>query len=185
MRMEAWREPRSLFAPLIVGADLSAESAPTFGNALLAAAASIPAVMVPYEVKRPGKFKRSEETRPRTLVSITGKPALPYQVRIRLVDIPPGMAAVAAPLACRIWEVGMRVLGKGMAGPAVTAGLNVGFMELAMYQLSQGGLGGGAQLALLRHLWALTLRAADPDLVVVGGQDAWSDSWWCEMQSKT
>lgn len=179
--MEAWREPRSLFAPLIVGADLSAAGAPGFGNALLAAASSVPETAVPYHVKQPGKFRREAQSRPRTTATGTGDAASPYAVRVRLVDVPPGSTAGSAPLACRQWEVGLRVMKRGTATPAIRDTLDVGFLELSMYRLSGDGLRGGAQLALLRHLWVQALRAAGPELIVVGGQDDWSDGWWREQ----
>ncbi len=176
--MESWREPRSLFAPLIIGADLSALSAPGFGNALLAAAGSVPETTVPYTVKKPGKLKREAETRVRTLACITGDAAGPYAARVRLVDVPPRMTAAAAPLACRRWEAGLYVLKKGTATPAIPDDLDLAVLEISMYRLSGEGFTGAGQLALLRHLWILSLSAADPGLLVIGGQDGWSDDWW-------
>ena len=180
--MEAWREGRSLLAPLLVGASIDKEPAPGFANALLAAAGSVPDATTPYAVRRPGKLRRETESRRRTLTCVIGGPSRPYSVRVRLVDVPPGSTAAAASLACRQWEVGLRLMKTGTAIPAIPDDLDVGLLELSMYQLGGEGLAGGAQLALLRHLWILTLKASDPDLIVVGGQDGWSDDWWTETQ---
>lgn len=178
--MESWREERSLFAPLVVGADLSAPFAPGFGNALLAAAASVPATTVPYAVKKPGKFKREAETRVRKLISVSGEASRPYAARVRLTDVPPGMADAVTSLGCRRWEAGLYILKKGTAAPAIPDDLDVALLEVSMYRLSGGGLIGAGQLALLRHLWILSLKAADPGLVIIGGQDGWADNWWRE-----
>lgn len=49
---------------------------------------------------------------------------------------------------------------------------------LDLAKVTGGYLVGGLHLALLRHLWVENVRAHDPDLVVIGGQTHFDDSWW-------
>jgi hypothetical protein len=177
--MNRWEASGSVFAPIIAAVPPATQWS-GFGNALIAAAGSVPHAMVPYRVKRPGTVKRITEVRERKLLTTTGEQAAPFSVRAFCFDKPPGRK-VANLATVRMWEVGMTRLKDGLCAPAVPGDFDTAILQVSKFQLSQIGLHAAPQLALLRHLWSETVLAASPQAIVFGGQRHWQDTWWTEQ----
>jgi len=174
--MNRWDAPDSIFAPIIAGVPPGTRWS-GFGNALIAARQSVPKAAVGYNVRR--GLKTTHEKRDRTLISQSGDAAKPFTYRIYLIDLPRDRQLTSATVG-RLWEVGMTWLKDGLCTPAVPADYDTAMLQVNKFRLSKGSLEGAPQLALLRHLWAESVRAASPDAVVFGGQHHWEDAWWAE-----
>jgi hypothetical protein len=177
--MNSWEAPDSVFAPIIAAVPADTQWS-GFGNALIAAAGSIPHAMLTYRVKRPGTLKRITEVRERMLVTTTGEQAAPFSVRAILIDRPPDRK-VPNLAAIGMWTAGMTRLKNGLCAPAVPEDFDSAILQVSKFQLSQLGVHGAPQLALLRHLWSQAVLAASPDAIVFGGQRDWQAGWWTEQ----
>jgi hypothetical protein len=177
--MNRWEAPDSIFAPIIAAVPPGTIWA-GFGNALIAAAESVPYADIPYRVKRPGSFKFTHEVRQRMLLTTSAAGAKPFSTRAFLFDKPPGRK-VSNLSTVRMWEVGMTHLKDGLCTPAVPEDFDSGILQVSKFQLTGKGLPGASQLALLRHLWAEAVLTASPDAIVFGGQHHWQDAWWAEQ----
>lgn len=179
MTMNRWEAADSIFAPIIAAVPPGTVWA-GFGNALIAAAESVPHAEIPYRVKRPGSFKFVHEIRRRMLLTTSGTNAQPFSTRAFLLDKPPARK-IANLATVRMWEVGMTHLKDGLCVPVVPADFDSAILQVSKFQLTGKGLPGAPQLALLRHLWAEAVLAASPDAIVFGGQHDWQDIWWTEQ----
>lgn len=175
--MNRWSAPESIFAPVIAAVPPGTQWS-GFGNALIAAGQSVPRAEVSYRTKRPGSFKSVNEIRQRMILVSTGDKARPFSARAFLFDKPPGPVTDLA--ALRLWEVSMSRLKDGLCTPAIPADFDSAMLQMSRFRLTQRGLRGAPQLALVRHLWAGAVLAASPGAIVFGGQHHWQDGWWTE-----
>jgi hypothetical protein len=174
--MNVWNQPSNIFAPIIAAVPTGTVWS-GFGNALIAAAQCVPVTIMPYNVKRPGRFRRETELRHRIAYTATGEPAKPFTVRASLIDkLPDSPAGVED----THWHLGMTSLKDGLCQPAVPAGFDSALLECSLLRLTQRGQAGASQLALLRHLWASAVLHASAEAIVFGGQHEWRDEWWQE-----
>lgn len=181
--MNRWDAPESVFADLIAAVPPGTKWA-GFGNALFAAEGGIPVAAVLYKVKRPGRFTRTDEIRERQTISYSGDPAKPFTARARLLDRPRG-ATTPSDASAILWEVGMTHLKDGLCTPAVPEDYDSAILQISTFRLTQSGVTGAPQLALLRHRWAEAVLAASSEAIVFGGQHNWNDEWWTERIAET
>ena len=183
MTMNRWQASESIFAPIVTALPPGTHWS-GFGNAIIAASGCVPDTAIVYRMKRPGTFKAVNEIRRRSLLCVTGENAAPFSARVSLLDRPPGRQ-VPNLAGIRLWEVGMTWLKKGLCTPAVPEDFDTAILQVSKFQITQRGLAGGPQLALLRHLWAEAVLAASGEAIVFGGQYHWQDSWWTEKIMET
>jgi hypothetical protein len=177
--MEAWDEPDSLLAPLIVGVHKDEDDNAYFvSRTLYGAFQSIPTTTIQRLIKEPMKIKQTQKTYGQSMVWLMGDAAKPYLRRVRLVQVPPGQAPTKVGQGLVVWEVGYLQLNDGVAEPAIGKDLIAVILEVTTFQAQGGVVLGAPQLALLRHLWVEGMRSYDPDLVVVGGQTRFEEHWW-------
>ena len=180
--METWNAPLSIFAPLILGVP-DETNGPKVDKLLGTAASLVPKTTTPYAVKRRGSFTKSRQVWTRQVVYYVGNAARPHVMRVRLLDVPPDKTIQEVGIGSAMWEVTLDLLPAGSANPAIPPDRAVAFLNVTLLTKDRGGLRGGPQLALLRHLFVSGTAAHYPDLVVVGGQRDWSDDWWQESTS--
>lgn len=176
--MNRFDAPNSVFAPILAAVPPGTRWA-GFGNSAFAAQQAVPVAEVPYRVKKAGKFKRTDETRERRLLALSGESAKPFSVRIRLYDRARGLTGPVG-VDETLWEVGITHLKDGLCTPAVPEDYDTAILHTSVLKYSPTGLTGAPQLALFRHLWAHNVLAAARDAIVFGGQSHWQDEWWNE-----
>jgi hypothetical protein len=103
--------------------------------------------------------------------------AKPYLAVVHLSEVADD-APPTVPFGHLLWSVGLNRLKDGSAAPVIGPGITTWCLEVSLSKIAGGYLAGGLHLALLRHLWVEFMRAYDPDLIVVGGQTRFDDSWW-------
>jgi hypothetical protein len=165
----------SIFAPIVAAVPPGTQWA-GFGNALSAAGAGVPRAGILYKVKRSGSFRRAEEIRERTVMVVSGDGAKPFSAKDTLMDRPTGTATVTG--AATIWQLGMSHLKDGLCAPAVPEDYDSAILQTSTFRLTNAGMSGAPQLALVRHRWAASVLAASPNAVVFGAQRHWRDEWW-------
>ena len=79
----------------------------------------------------------------------------------------------------------MTNLKDGLCSPAVPQDYDTAILQISMFRMSENGVAGAPQLALLRHLWATAVLSASSEAIVFGGQHHWQDEWWTEQVTET
>lgn len=177
--MNRWDASDSIFAPIIAAVPPGTTWS-GFTNALYAAQESVPTAFVAYTMRK--GFKSSLEKRERRIISRGSSEGSAFSERLFLIDVPQDRK-LANTFSGQLWEVGLTVLRNGLCTPAVPDDYTTALLQVNGFRLSKGTLEGAPQLALLRHLWAESVRAASPNAIVFGGQTHWHDTWWTETLS--
>jgi hypothetical protein len=180
---KSWSDPDSLLGPILVGAHEVGGHFLYPGAALRAAAGSIPDTATHARAV----WRKQQHPRTRKVLVQAGGQARPFLHRVQLVEVGEN-EPTPIPLGHLLWSVGLTELGPDVAvlGPGVQGFiLEVGFTRVASARLasarvpaSEARLVAALQLALLRHLWVEYMRAYDPELIVMGGQTRFEESWW-------
>jgi hypothetical protein len=175
METPEWNDPDSVLGPLIVGVATSSYAL----GALQAAKECLP--QTGTSVKAAFKKQRS---RVRKAMYLSGDNAKPYLAVVHLSEVADD-APPMVPFGHLLWSVGLYHLKDGSAAPVIGPGVTTWCLEVSLSKVAGGYLAGGLHLALLRHLWVEFMRAYDPDLIVVGGQTRFDDSWWRPLATAT
>jgi hypothetical protein len=167
--MNRWDVPESLFEPVIAAVPAGTEWS-GFVDPFFVAADGTPVTAA----------KVGESVVERIAYAYSSDGAKPYHARARLLErvrggTPAGQAGV-------LWEVGVTVLKRGTLKPVVPEDFECAILTSVSVQMTEAGMSGGPQLALLRHKWAEAVKAASPDAIVFGGQHHWRDEWWVEAE---
>jgi len=166
--MNRWDAPDSLFEPVIAAVPAGTEWS-GFVEPFFVAADGTPV----------GAGKVGESVVERIAYAYSSDGAKPYHARARLLERvrggPSGQAGV-------LWEVGVTVLKPGTLKPVVPENFVCAILTAVSVQMTEVGMTGAPQLALLRHKWAEAAKAASPAAIVFGGQHRWRDEWWVEAE---
>jgi hypothetical protein len=166
--MNRWDRPDSLFEPVIAAVPAGTEWS-GFVESFFVAADGTPVAATTVD----------ETVVERIAYAYSSEGARPYNARARLIERvrggdPPGQAAT-------LWEVAVSVLKAGTLKPEVPEDFVCAILTSVSVQMTEAGMTGGPQLALLRHKWAEAAKAASPAAIVFGGQHHWRDEWWVEQ----
>lgn len=172
----------SILAPLLLGIHTAGidSRVNVFELAWQAAADAVPvsAAVLTVAVAR-NQTQQIRHTRQITTVNGSNT----YAYTARLTDRRSGEKATAAWSRWR-WEVSALVVKRGYQSIVGNAD-QVVRVDVTRSRLLAGAVQQAHELALFRHLIVTGLQAMDPDLVVLGGQHSWDDSWWTVPGSST